>query len=264
VSSKDLLAPLARPTARRGVPQRTRRSSTLPIDHILTVIPARDEADSIGRCLRSVAAARAALPSTISSTIVVVADTCRDDTVLVAASHLDLSRDLLVHTGLGAAGTARRLGVAAGLSATTIDPARVWVCSTDADSTVPVDWFDVHLQAARQGHIAIAGVVELDDATDPMLREQFKAGYPTHPDGSHPHVHAANLGFRADAYVSAGGWAAVATGEDHDLWRRLAPHGGMLASVRLSVTTASRLIGRAPAGFAADLAALVLTSEPAA
>ena len=55
----------------------------------------------------------------------------------------------------------------------------------------------------------------------------------------------------------------LTTGEDRDLWRRLAPHGGMLASVRLSVTTASRLIGRAPAGFAANLHALTLTAEPA-
>lgn len=140
------------------------------------------------------------------------------------------------------------------------------MCSTDADSTVPPDWFDVQLEAAGDGHIAIAGVVRLDDAADPLLVAQFESTYRKHLDGSHPHVHGANLGFRADAYLSAGGWPTLATGEDHDLWKRLAPLGATIASARLSVTTASRLIGRAPAGFATDLADLTALAfvEPAA
>lgn len=234
-----------------------------PIDHIITVIPARDEGDSIGACLRSVAAARASLPSSISSSVVVVADACRDDTAEVAAAHLDPSRDLLLLSEHGSAGSARRLGVAAAFATTIIDRDRIWVCSTDADSTVPVDWFDIQLDAARHGHVAIAGVVALDDATDPLLLAQFESTYVTHADGSHPHVHGANLGFRADAYESAGGWATMSTGEDHDLWNRLGPLGNTIASIRLSVTTASRRIGRAPAGFAADLTALAM-AEPAA
>ena len=234
------------------------------IDHIVTVIPARDEARSIGRCLRSVAAAASNLPRGITSCVVVVVDACSDRTAAIASADLDPACDLLLHSDHGSAGKSRRLGVAAALRRTAVEPSRVWVCSTDADSTVPLDWFDVHLEAARHGHIAIAGVVRLDDAADPRLIAQFESTYLTNADGTHPHIHAANLGFRADAYVLAGGWAPLETGEDHDLWRRLAPHGGMLASVRLSVTTASRLIGRAPAGFAANLNALTRAAEASA
>ncbi len=233
------------------------------IEHIVTVIPARNEARRIGACLRSVAESAEALPPSMSSTVVVVADSCHDDTADVAAMCLDPARDLIVHTTQRCAGGSRRVGVAEALRRIAADPSRVWVCSTDADTTVPSDWFDVHLEAAREGHIAIAGVVRLDDAADPLLVAQFEATYQRHPDGSHPHVHGANLGFRADAYLSAGGWPTLATGEDHDLWRRLVSLGATIASVRLSVTTASRFIGRAPAGFAADLNALAL-AEPAA
>ena len=158
-----------------------------------------------------------------------IVDACSDRTAAIAAADLDPACDLLLHSEHGSAGKSRRLGVAAALRRTPVDPSRVWVCSTDADSTVPVDWFDVHLEAARDGHIAIAGVVELDDAADPRLLAQFESTYLTNPDGTHPHIHAANLGFRADAYVLAGGWAPLPTGEDRDLWQRLAPHGGMLA-----------------------------------
>ncbi|MET0910791.1 MAG: hypothetical protein ABWZ99_15095, partial [Ilumatobacteraceae bacterium] len=62
------------------------------IDHIITVIPARDEEASIGACLRSVTAARASLPASVSSSVVVVIDSCRDDTAAVAAVHLDRRR----------------------------------------------------------------------------------------------------------------------------------------------------------------------------
>ncbi len=234
------------------------------IDHIITVIPARDEARSIGRCLRSVNTARAGIPSPITSSVVVVVDAGRDRTGAIAAADLDPASDLLLHTEHACAGTSRRTGVAAALSRTDADPARIWVCSTDADSTVPPDWYRIHLDAADAGHIAISGVVELDDAADPFLLAQFRSTYRIHPDGSHPHVHAANLGFRADAYIAAGGWAPLSSGEDHDLWGRLTTFGASLASVRLSVTTASRLIGRAPGGFAADLAALLLAAEPTA
>ena len=240
------------------------RMQSSSIDHVITVIPARDEERSIGRCLRSIDAARGTLPHRVTSSVVVVLDSCRDDTAAVAARHLDPRRDMLLHADHGCAGGSRAIGVDAALRQPTIEPSRTWVCSTDADSTVPLDWFDVHLDAAKRGHIAIAGVVRLDGDADPFLLAEFESSYVTHPDGSHPHIHGANLGFRADAYLAAGGWASLTTGEDHDLWHRLAPLGGVLASVGLWVTTASRLVGRAPSGFAANLAALTLTSETAA
>ena len=122
---------------------------------------------------------------------------------------------------------------------------------------VPSDWLLGHLRAARAGFVGLAGVVELSEhEVDAPTMARFRASYVTDHDGSHPHVHGANLGVRADAYLATGGWGALATGEDHDLWRRVQQEGPTLATAAVRVVTSARRIGRAPAGFAADLAAL--------
>lgn len=64
------------------------------------------------------------------------------------------------------------------------------------------------------------------------------------------------MAMRADAYLAAGGWQPLACGEDHDLWARLSQIGNCVSSTAISVRTSARLEGRAPDGFAADLAAL--------
>jgi hypothetical protein len=70
----------------------------------------------------------------------------------------------------------------------------------------------------------------------------------------HGHVHGANMGFRADAYWRAGGFAALATGEDVDLVRRFEGQGCRIhRDDRLSVVTSARRVGRAPRGFANHL-----------
>ncbi len=75
-------------------------------------------------------------------------------------------------------------------------------------------------------------------------------------DGTHPHIHGANLGVRADRYVDVGGWADLKTAEDHDLWGRLRRTGArLLSSAHLQVVTSGRRIGRAPSGFAGALMA---------
>ena len=75
-------------------------------------------------------------------------------------------------------------------------------------------------------------------------------------DGSHHHVHGANLGFRGDVYLASGGWNALATAEDHDLWNRVRECGRTLTTSTTCVTTSHRIVGRAPHGFAADMAHL--------
>lgn len=76
---------------------------------------------------------------------------------------------------------------------------------------------------AADGLDAIAGVVALHDdgdlATDTAAA--FADGYPV-PPGSHGHVHGANLGVRGSAYLAAGGFPDVTSGEDWALWRSLA------------------------------------------
>jgi hypothetical protein len=67
-------------------------------------------------------------------------------------------------------------------------------------------------------------------------------------------VHAANLGVRMRAYDGAGGFPAVATGEEHLLWGELGRRGHALcSSLCLRVATSARLDARAPGGFASWL-----------
>jgi len=91
----------------------------------------------------------------------------------------------------------------------------------------------------------------------PHVATAYAQRYVVHPDGTHPHVHGANLGVRADAYLAVGGWADLATAEDHDLWRRLGAAGAALVTtIEAPVTTSGRGDGRAPSGFAALLTSL--------
>jgi hypothetical protein len=105
--------------------------------------------------------------------------------------------------------------------------------------------------------MAVAGTVSVDSFREhgPQVVERFRATYRIDPDGSHPHIHGANLGVRADAYVRAGGWSNHETAEDHDLWGRLLKTGAVTQSTNsIEVATSGRRVGRAPHGFAEALA----------
>ncbi|MGI9015914.1 MAG: glycosyltransferase [Euzebya sp.] len=231
-----------------------------PISTMLIVVPARNEQHSLPRTLASLAVARRAVD--VHSRVVVVADACTDGTVAVARQHRRDRHDLVVQQVHGCVGAARAYGTEAGLARLTQPLSRVWLATTDADTVVPPDWLGVQLAFARQGVCAVAGIVSLldrgTDAADPVLQQAFDRGYRTDPRGTHPHVHAANLGVRADAYLQAGGWHGLPTGEEHDLWRRLkaldpAVVGPMVSTTTLTVATSARRRGRAPSGFAANL-----------
>jgi hypothetical protein len=86
------------------------------------------------------------------------------------------------------------------------------------------------------------------------LAERFRQFY-VRGGEHHPHVHGANLGVRADAYLAAGGFAAHPTGEDHALWRALADRP-RIATRRIPVVTSARRRARAPSGFAGFLTAM--------
>jgi hypothetical protein len=133
-------------------------------------------------------------------------------------------------------------------------PAGTWLLSTDADTTVPLDWARAHLQWAAGGAHAVAGLADLAGAehlaADALVRYRAIVDRGLHGD-THHHVYGANLGVRADAYLAVGGFPGDGAGEDHGLWRRLRAAGYVLAQpVGLTVGTSARLHGRADEGLA--------------
>jgi cellulose synthase/poly-beta-1,6-N-acetylglucosamine synthase-like glycosyltransferase len=228
-----------------------------PLDWVVgVVIPARNEAAHIARCLCSVLSALDAFHR--PGYIAVVADSCVDETASIARQLLG-PRGRVIECGLGSVGRARRLGTAAVLEHYQgRSPATLWIANTDADTQVPPHWLQRQIEFAISGYHGIAGIVEID----PVAHEGgdvsglLMADYIVRPDGTHSHVHGANMAFRGDAYLSAGGWSDALLAEDHCLWNRLQQLDLRLAtSARVKVKTSGRLDGRAAGGFATTLKA---------
>ena len=225
--------------------------------HIAVLIPARNEELLLERCLRSVLAAQRRLPPHVSFDLVVVADSSVDETYRIARAGTRQA-GLVIETDVACVGAARALAAAAALGRAAAPAERCWLANTDADCEVPETWLTDQLTHAVEGFAAVAGVIDVDSFAehDAEVPTRFRLSYLLHPDGSHPHVHGANLGVRADAYLAVGGWNPLRTAEDHDLWNRLkAGRYRATADARLSVMTSGRRVGRAPNGFAGALAA---------
>jgi len=228
------------------------------IDHVIAVVPAHNEAASIARTIRRLTHAVAQTPRRTSSRIVVVADGCTDRTAQISSTFDEVT---IVESSPRCVGQARRLGTELALSRSDALPSRTWIVNTDADTLVPADWVSRQLAIASDGTRAVAGIVDIADASGQSgLAARFRNNYTLGDDGTHQHVHGANLGFRADAYLDAGGWRPLHTGEDHDLWDRLRASGQTISTTSLRVTTSARLTGRAPNGFACDLSNLAESS----
>jgi cellulose synthase/poly-beta-1,6-N-acetylglucosamine synthase-like glycosyltransferase len=225
--------------------------------HIGVVIPARNEECLLPRCLRSVLRSIAQLPASVTADIIVVVDSSDDRTYDVACEILG-GLGLVERTDAGSVGEARALAVQLALERHNGSPDTCWLANTDADCCVPESWLLDQLLLAAQGVEAVAGIVDVDSFEGHHfdVAERFRTSYILHEDGTHPHVHGANFGVRADAYLRAGGWGSLVTAEDHDLWNRLRHTGSWrLSATDVKVTTSGRRIGRAPHGFAAALAA---------
>lgn len=237
--------------------------SAAPITRVLIVVPARDEAATLGACIDSVAEARDALAERmpeLETRLVVVADACLDDSAEIArAAGADV-----VEIDAASVGAARRAGIEHGLAGwrASGDLERSWVAMTDADSTVPRSWLLDHLQAARRGADLHVGRVEPEEA---HLSESALAAWHTAHDALPPGaaVHGANLGVRADALERIGGVAPMRLHEDVDLVARLRAAGAVVDDRRRPpVRTSGRTRSRVQGGFASYLAALDAPPPP--
>ncbi len=210
---------------------------------IAVVVPAHNEQDVIGACLRSVfLASRCAALGEEPVLVIVVLDDCSDETGSIACEH----GAVCVSVSARNVGRARALGAEFALQA----GAR-WLAFTDADSEVPPDWLSAQLALDSD---AVCGVVDVREwgEYDESVRRQFHANY--FPVDGHVHIHGANLGVSAGAYRSAGGFPPLASSEDVALVNALKTCGASIAwSAAAKVVTSARRSYRAPGGFGATL-----------
>ena len=218
------------------------------------VIPAHNEAMTITKCLASVQTAIEQLPSTITATMLVVLDSCSDDTLTLVESMRVKSADVdYLCCDYQCVGQVRDLGIRHAIVA-----GATWLACTDADSVVTPDWLIqqiAHIKA--QPTDMICGVVSVDSWAHltPQTREYYMAHY--QDKMGHRHIHGANLSFSAESYLAVGGFAPLGCHEDVDLVKRFESTGYAITwSNRVRVITSSRLQARATEGFAAFLANL--------
>ena len=227
------------------------------------IVPAHNEQDLLPSCLASVRRAERALRGGPVH-LVVVADACRDQSAQVARRY----GASVVTISARSVGAARAAGAREVLRwAGHLDPANVWLATTDADTLVPARWLHQQARYAGQGWDAVVGTIRVADwsghppGTRSLFRERYQPGENHGPRANkHPHVHGANLGVRASAYLRAGGFPALPTAEDHALVAALSAAGGRVLRTRaLPVVTSARRDSRAPDGFGHYLTQLEAT-----
>ena len=212
------------------------------------LIPVHNEEALLGDCLKAALIA-ARHPGLLGEdvTVLVVLDSCSDGSAAIARSYPVQCLEA----------QARNVGQVRGIGARhLISQGARWISCTDADSRVAPDWLVAQLAL---GVDAVCGTVTVDtwdDAFDPAAKIRYHQGYEAR-DG-HRHIHGANLGVSAGAYVRAGGFEPLACHEDVQLVRDLESSGASIAwSHAPQVITSARLDARAKGGFGDYLKSLM-------
>lgn len=193
---------------------------------VSVVVPAYDEAGSIGRCLDALAGQDAE--------VVVVAGG-DDDTASVAAEHP--ATDVVVADDGRGAGAARNRGVEA--------TSRDVLCFTDADTVVPDDWVESHRRHyADDDVVGVGGPARPleDDWTDRVLfrvlsdywyRVSWPIGFVQLPTF--------NCSYRASTFRDHGGFdESIPFMEDTELSLRLRDEGEFVYDPDTRVSTSAR------------------------
>ena len=219
---------------------------------IAIVVPAHNEENLLGDCIKSLIAA--SVHEDLHGEpveILIMLDDCSDGSAQVAATHGVTAHECTYrNVGMTRAEGARMM----------LERGARWLAFTDADSVVPYAWLAHQVTLEVD---AVCGIVDIDDWSghSDLVRQRYDALY--RPVDDHRHVHGANLGVDAQAYQRAGGFKALAVHEDVHLVADLERTGASIAWISgNSVTTSARKDYRCEEGFGDYLNSLAATSLP--
>lgn len=234
------------------------------------VVPVHDEELLVGAALAALGSAFAhpALAGVACRTAIVL-DACDDDSRAIVGEWRNSLRSgtrarvaetleppIVVECDAASVGLARRVGFAALLASwPELDPGRIWLATTDADSEVPPDWLALQLARHEEGVDIWTGSVTVLDWSHRSVAtsEEWCRRY----EAEATPTHGTSMGVNAAVYLAAGGFDAVPTGEDQALHRAVLATGGAARHDRtVPVVTSARRHARAPFGFAHALNSL--------
>ncbi len=245
----------------------------------IVAIPARNEEERIGACLRAIARQTGVDNQELAVVVFVNGSsdgTAREVRRLSSATGPDIAVIEDVAIGPPDAGRARRRAMdaaAAWFARQANDDGSAFrsvILTTDADTIVPPDWVARNLRAIDAGASAVAGAFDIDPAEKmglPVmlrLRLGLEARYealitelacrldpqPHDPWPRHAATSGASLAVDLEAYLAVGGMPALPVGEDRAFVDALVAAGRRVRhDPDIRVRTSARLIGRAIGGF---------------
>lgn len=251
------------------------------------VIPARNEAQRIGRCLDAAAEAIRHAQPVVTGLIVVVnnsTDATNEHAVVWALAHPTVPV-LLVNCTFAPpeanAGAARRVGL--DLAAKRVRQNGV-LMTTDADSSVRSDWITRNLSELAQAdlicgrfvadpaevgtlpaQVARHCIIETDYMSVAVKVAAFLDPQPHDPDPPHNNAPGASLAFTRELYETVGGMPAIPMSEDRAFAALAEEHDFRLRhSDAVVVETSCRMTGRTGGGMAGALRARAVEVDPQA
>lgn len=236
------------------------------------VIPVHNEEELLGAALASLVDAFTNLRGRgLDMRAAVVLDNCHDDSAKVVAEWEDglrgkrqLVNSVVRTCTANSVGVARGLGCAALLDKWKImDPSRIWLATTDADSRVPRDWLSAQVSRHDTGVDLWSGRVSVDDWS--LHRSETASKWQRDYDAENIPIHGASLGFNAGVYLATGGFTSIHTGEDRALHRAISNMGAVsFSDSSVRVVTSARPHARAPLGFAHALNMIAMNFDDGA
>ena len=237
---------------------------------IIVAIPARNEAEEIGLCLRAIANQQGAA----ADAVVVCLNNCTDasaDVVRAEAKSLPfpvLALEIVLPPERAWAGVAR--GIALNHAAGLAGPDGV-LLTTDADGRAAPGWLAANLAAMRDGAEAVAGQADIepegarripphlhaadaDECIYAALLDELRSLLdpdPADPWPRHDEHSGASIAVTVAAFRRAGGIPAVPLAEDRAFFAALRRVDARIRHARdARVVVSARIEGRAPGGMA--------------